>query len=85
MNGEAKATWPAGIKRPMKGNNGIGTCESSQLVMKVLRDVPAPVTRATLPSREAAANPKGPGIWSYLLVVVVRVAAGIVDGRYAWD
>ena len=32
-------------------------------------DLPAPVTRATLPCSEADASPRGPGIWSYLLLV----------------
>lgn len=37
--------------------------------------LPAPVTRATFPSREAEAKPRGPGIWSYFVTV-----PGIVIG-----
>ena len=47
-------------------------------------NVPAPVTSATLPSRDAAARPRGPGIASYLLLPLrawvpletISVAAG---------
>lgn len=39
--------------------------------------VPAPVTSATLPSSDADARPRGPGIWSYLPSVVV-VSPGIL-------
>jgi hypothetical protein len=43
------------------------------------QNVPAPVTRATLPSSEADARPRGPGIWSYLLLGLVSVTPGIVS------
>lgn len=41
--------------------------------------IPAPVTRATLPSREADARPKGPGTASYLLVPEGAVIPGILN------
>lgn len=45
------------------------------------RNSPAPVTRATFPSNEAEASPRGPGIWSYLLLEgVLEVATVMVSG-----
>lgn len=41
--------------------------------------VPAPVTRATLPSREADARPRGPGTASYLLLPPLPVIPGILN------
>lgn len=45
-------------------------------------NVPAPVTRATLPASEADARPRGPGIWSYLLIPegAVDVRPGMLIG-----
>jgi hypothetical protein len=43
--------------------------------------LPAPVTRATLPSREAEAIPRGPGIWLYLPSAGVRPGMMMVMKR----
>ena len=59
---------------------GLDDKKTSELGYQLIQYVPAPVTRATLPSREAEARPRGPGIWLKRPGAFPEVRPGIFAG-----
>lgn len=77
-HGRNRKAGPTRADPPLQGVATQHGSEYNQTRARASDDLPEPVTRATLPSSEAEARPRGPGMASYLLPVRSEVIPGIL-------